>query len=358
MRRPGRTGRETVIGATLVFSSLLVCFVALEAAARIAAQRASLWRYPNYITAYRTALGSGQPTQFDARLGWVPRANFKGTDHAEAVMYTADADSLRQHNYDRPPKPAEATILAVGDSYTEGGEVADNDTWPAHLERFTGRRVINGGAGGYGLDQIVLRAEDLVARFRPDVLLVGFIADDVERTELTRRSGAAKPYFTVENGALVLRNVPVPPPEPAGLDRVRRVLGYSFLVDVVMRRLDMLDYWYAGVTLEHRAHRDGETVACLLMQRLAALPARTILVAQYTPGAWQNEADRRAQRRLVAHVAGCARAARIDVLDTFDAVERAVAKDGAQPYYINWHMNDAGNALTAKLIARHLQAVR
>lgn len=358
MGRSGGTGREALIGAALVFGSLLLTFVALEAAARIVAQRASLWRFPNYITAYRTALGSGMPTQYDARLGWVPRAHYKGTDHQEGVMYTASADSLRQHNYDRPPRPAEGAILAVGDSYTEGGEVKDNDSWPAHLERFTGRRVLNGGVGGYGIDQVALRAEDLVAKFRPDTLLVGFIADDVSRAELTRRSGAAKPYFDVENGALVLRNVPVPPPEPAGLDLTRRVLGYSFLIDTVMRRLEFLDYWYAGIVQEHRAHRDGETVACLLMRRLAMLPARTILVVQYTPGAWRNEADRTEQRRLVAHVGGCARDAGLEVLDTFDAVRAAVAKDGVGPYYINWHMNDAGNALTAKLIAAHLGLTR
>lgn len=358
MRRTGSKGREATIGATLVLCSLLLCFVALEAAARIAAQRASLWRFPNYIIAYRTTLGSGMPTQFDATLGWVPRANFMSTDHQEGVLYTASSDSLRMHR--SAASPAGGMIIAVGDSYTEGGEVEDNASWPAHLERLTRQTVINGGVGGYGLDQIVLRAEDLVARYRPQasVLLVGFIADDVGRSELTRRSGAAKPYFTVDDGALVLRNVPVPPPEPARLDLVRQVLGYSFLVDLLMRRLDLLDYWYAGVTMEHRAHRDGERVACLLMQRLAALPVRTILVAQYPPGAWQNEADRREQRRLVAHVANCAKAAKLDVLDTFEAVERAVAKDGVSPYYINWHMNDAGNALTARLIAEHLATVR
>jgi hypothetical protein len=347
-----------MIGAALVLGSLLVCFVALEAVARVVAQRASLWRFPNYITAYRTALGSGIPTQYDAKLGWVPRAGYKGSDHQEAVMYTVDARSLRQHNYDRPSPPAHGTILAVGDSYTEGGEVEDNSSWPAHLERGLNRRVINGGVGGYGIDQIVLRAEDLVARLEPSILLVGFIADDIGRGELTRRSGAAKPYFTIENGALALRHVPVPPPEPDRLDLARRVLGHSFLVDLLMRRLDLLDYWYAGITLEHRAHRDGERVACLLMARLAALPTRTIVVAQYTPGAWRNEADRREQRRLVAHVAGCARQAKLELLDTFAAVERAVARAGVGAWYINWHMNDAGNALTARLIARHLAAVR
>lgn len=347
-----------MIGAALFASSVIVCLLGLEAAARVIAVRASLWRYPNYIVAYRTLLGSGTPVQHDARLGWVPRANYRGTDHQEAVMYTADALSLRQHNDGRPPLPAEGTILAVGDSYTEGGEVEDNASWPAHLERQTGRRVINGGVGGYGIDQTVLRAEALVAHFRPSVLLVGFIADDIGRAEFSRRSGAAKPYFTADDAALVLHNVPVPPPEPDRLDLVRRVLGHSFLVDVLMRRLDLLDYWYAGVTLEHRVHRDGERIACLLMRRLAALPARTILVAQYTPGAWQNEADRGEQRRLVVHVARCARAAGLDVLDTFDATDRAVARTGVAPWYINWHMNDAGNAFTATLIARHLAAVR
>ncbi len=357
MRRTGSKGGEALIGVTLVFGSLLVCLVAFEAAARIVTQRASLWRYPNYITDFRTAVGSGVPTQYDARLGWVPGANYKGTDRYEAVMYTASGDSLRQHNEVRPQPPAEGTILAVGDSYTEGADVEDNSSWPAHLERLVGRRVLNGGVGGYGIDQTVLRAEDLVARFKPSVLLVGFIADDIRRTEFNRHSGGAKPYFTVEGGTLVLRNVPVPLPEPARLDLARRVLGYSFLVDEVMRRLELLDYWYAGVEVEHRVHHDGEKVACLLMQRLAALPTRTILVAQYTPGAWQDEADRREERRLVAHVAGCARDAKLDVLDTFDAVERAVAKDGVAPWYINWHMNDAGNALTAKLIADHFQTV-
>ena len=97
MRRTGRTGREATIGAALVLCSLLVCFVALEAATRIVAQRASLWRYPNYITAYRTALGSGMPTQYDDRLGWVPRANFKGTDQQKKVGQLSGGERNRVH---------------------------------------------------------------------------------------------------------------------------------------------------------------------------------------------------------------------------------------------------------------------
>lgn len=50
-------------------------------------------------------------------------------------------------------------ILAVGDSCTWGEDVGDTDTWPAQLQRLTGRRVLNGGVTGFGFDQIVLRTE-------------------------------------------------------------------------------------------------------------------------------------------------------------------------------------------------------
>ena len=50
-------------------------------------------------------------------------------------------------------------ILAVGDSYTYGEEVGENDSWPAQLQRIKNQRVLNAGVSGYGFDQSVLRAE-------------------------------------------------------------------------------------------------------------------------------------------------------------------------------------------------------
>lgn len=53
--------------------------------------------------------------------------------------------------------------MAVGDSFTYGEYVGDLDAWPAQLQRLTGRSGLNGGVSGYGLDQIVVRAERLMA---------------------------------------------------------------------------------------------------------------------------------------------------------------------------------------------------
>ena len=44
-----------------------------------------------------------------------------------------------------------------------GDEVDDREAWPAQLQGLLGRRVVNGGVTGYGLDQMVLRAERFVA---------------------------------------------------------------------------------------------------------------------------------------------------------------------------------------------------
>ena len=61
------------------------------------------------------------------------------------------------------------------------------------LQQLTGRRVLNGGVSGYGFDQTVLRAEQLAARYKPSAIVVSFIADDIQRTEMRRLWSADKP---------------------------------------------------------------------------------------------------------------------------------------------------------------------
>ena len=98
------------------------------------------------------------------------------------------------------------------------------DTFPALLEaRLTasGRpaRVTNFGVPGYGMDQALLRFREQGALARPEVVVFGFQRENARRNlNLIRplyhtRTGLpfAKPRFAVENGALVLVNVPVLP---------------------------------------------------------------------------------------------------------------------------------------------------
>ena len=252
-------------------------------------------------------------------------------------------------------------LFRSGEAVAQGGEVEDNSTFPAHLQLLLDRRVHNAAVGGYGVDQIVLRAEKEVPRLKPDLLLVSFIPNDITRTQLRARSGVNKPYFVIENGVLVLKGVPVPPPPPDmnRLDPVRRVLGHSYLIDFLMRRTNNLAYWYGGDVDDNFAHRDGERVSCLLMDRLKALRARTgvriVVIAQYAPQTWTIPEFGSSEQKAAQGVLACAKEAGLETLDTAETVRAAVAKEGLPAIYINAHMTNRGNKITADQSADYLR---
>lgn len=330
----------------LIVLSVVLGLAALEVGLR--AWRGYLGNWSNLVLDARTVHAAREGARFvhDQTLGYVPKAGLRGNGDAKSGG----------------PAAAGPPLLAVGDSFTYGEEVADGETWPAALQRLTGRPVLNGGVSGYGFDQTVLRAEALAkARTgddRPAAIIVGFIADDIRRTEMRRIWGADKPYFELSpqadgGDALVLANVPVPPrlaPRDS-LTLAQRILGHSYLFDFVLRRLDLLHNWF-GDHLRALPEGTGERVACLLTGRLAALQAksgaRVILLAQYDAWAWQSRSNADEQRRMVAGLLECARRQQLLTIDTFDALS---GHGAPAKLYGLWHMNAEGNRLVAKIIA-------
>jgi hypothetical protein len=352
--------REAWIGFSLVLSSIAVSFVAAELAVRTLGNDPKRWEWRNFLANPAVTEGRSLRLQHDPLLGYVPRPGYSGTHNDARVLMTFDEHGLRVHGRDRPvPATQMPPVLLVGDSYAMGEEVHDDETVAAHLQEILQRRVLNGGVLGYGMDQIVLRTEALVRQFQPRSVVVSFIADNVRRAQMRMLWGVEKPWFEVVDGGLVLRGVPVPPPALEPLDTVRGVLGYSFLIDVTMRRLKLEDWWLDGQPERaEEAHDDGDAVSCLLMQRLQRLAedhdAQVLLVAQYTPDAWRRQSTEGFEVGIIEPVLACARAAGLRTLDTRDAVEAAVRKDGLERYYVSRHMTDDGNRLTAQLIAEAL----
>ena len=70
--------------------------------------------------------------------------------------------------------------------------------------------LLNYAVGGYGLDQIELLYEKSNKLYEDPVVIFSFLTDDIDRSALSFRIGQ-KPYYKVENGALVLNGVPVDP---------------------------------------------------------------------------------------------------------------------------------------------------
>ncbi|MDJ0868345.1 MAG: hypothetical protein QNK03_19725 [Myxococcota bacterium] len=271
-------------GVTLLLVGLVVVGIAIEVGLRLHSGRPFEAPAKRFAGLPLELIGSPYPATYDERLGYVPEPGARGWSNVWGTKVTIDPDGLRS-NGSAPPEGV--PLLAIGDSLTFGDEVDDDETWPAHLERLVGRPVVNGGVFGYGLDQMVLRAEQLIGSVPADLMIVSMIGDSAVRCEFSYRY-AWKPYFELDDGSLRLRNVPVPPPDtPWGeMPAFEQLLRKSHLADFVGSRVAP-DRWLIPESI--RVHRQGPAIARLLVERLVELTrahdVQLVLVLQWFPRA-------------------------------------------------------------------------
>jgi lysophospholipase L1-like esterase len=282
----------------------------------------------------------------DSLLGHAPNPGFRTPGFAN-TFHTIDADGLRFGG--ERPASSEGAILAVGDSFTYGDEVNDDETWPAQLQRLTGRPVLNGGVTGYGFDQIVLRAERLTAQHKPSILIVSFIQHDVWRVSMRRLWGRDKPWFEIANGQLVLKGVPVP-------DQPRLPVHVRLRLDRFMNHSPRMLRSLLRFEVRAYAFKRAIVVAERLVERLAKLRAehrvKVVIMAQYAPVAWAAEsAVTKEQRRITQVILDRAAACSIATLDTF---QRLAAEPKPLDFYGVSHLNARGNRMIASLLAATL----
>jgi hypothetical protein len=185
------------------------------------------WRLPMHDIRNRlTALDKGESLFLvDADLGWRPRPGASSRDGNVNI----DAAGMRRNdNPAQLPKDTAGAlrIVAIGDSFTFGDEVSDNETWPAQLERLLQQggvpaRVFNLGTNAYGIDQAILRLARDGAPLRPDVVILGLQPENLMRNVNLLRPfffpdtalPLSKPRFVLRGGKLQLRNQPTLTPE-------------------------------------------------------------------------------------------------------------------------------------------------
>ncbi len=124
--------------------------------------------------------------RLDDRYGYVHVPNAVGRERARGftATYTIDADGHRTM-----PSPASprGTVVFLGDSFTFGWAVEDDEPYPYVLatEYWTDLRIVNAGVDGWGLTQCYLALTDLLARPPlPDAVVVSIVPDDLRRSHL------------------------------------------------------------------------------------------------------------------------------------------------------------------------------
>ncbi len=309
------------------------------------------------LASWGPAAEVGAESIADPELGYVPRAGLSVRVREGFEVHTRE-DGIRS-NGDQRPGRARPVTLVVGDSFAFGDEVLDSESWPAVLERAIDAPVVNAAIPGFGLDQSVLRAERLAPVVDPDRVLVSFIPHDVRRCAMSIWSHHSKPWFDVDSGRL--RAHPMSR-YAVWRQAIAPTLSRSVLIDSLFHdalRSDGPDTF---------AHRRGEEVACLLLDRLAALGrdrgAMVVLVAQpQTPLPADSRypsdpGDPRSDAELASIVIDCAKRRRLPVVDAISAVAALPAARREALFRGKGHNSPEGNRVIAEIVRDALEGLR
>lgn len=169
----------------------------------------------------------GQLIMFDPVLGMKLLPNANGAfliPKGEPIAFRHDSEGLRARP-DMKPSPQGAEhpkVLFLGDSFTYGSLVAAEDTFASKSAEKLGGEAVNAGVPGYSLAQMLLQAEELIPKYKPDYVVVQYSPWLVSRS----LSGFAQdgygmimaPFFYETERRVDVYPVPfTPPPEVASI---------------------------------------------------------------------------------------------------------------------------------------------
>jgi hypothetical protein len=153
--------------------------------------------------------------QVDQSRGYALRPGMEGWYRKEGESYVRiNSDGLRDREHLKTKAADSIRIAVLGDSYPEALQVSQEQAFWSVMENqlqqcaaFAHKKVevINFGVSGYGTAQELITLRERVWQYSPDVVLLTVTTNN----DITDNSRALKkteevPYFTYQNGALVL----------------------------------------------------------------------------------------------------------------------------------------------------------
>ncbi len=158
-------------------------------------------------------LSGDSPIQYDREVGWVHRPGYAWKGHSISEQ------GLRGTRvYPETPADPDKRILTIGDSFTFGYEVPDDQTFAHHGEQLApGTEWINLGICGGGLTQSLLQYRKNGRKFGGKYVVIGFMTNNIKRTVNCYRpfvspddsmTPLTKPYAKIVDGVFSLEPNP------------------------------------------------------------------------------------------------------------------------------------------------------
>lgn len=157
---------------------------------------------------------TGRYAVYHPTRGWTLKPDIKELPVFDKKILNSNSKGLRgktEYSYERAA--GKQRIVVLGDSFTFGEEVSDDETYAHDLQAsLPGTEVLNSGVQGYGHDQMLMYLKEEGVKYHPDVVILGFAYLDIYRN-IESFFAYAKPRFELASEGLQLTNVPVPTPE-------------------------------------------------------------------------------------------------------------------------------------------------
>ena len=306
-------------------------------------------------------------TKYDPDLGWVNEPSIEISDMYGQGIYlrTNRQGFLNNHDISSAVPPGKARIICSGDSFTLGYGVDNDHAWCNRLSVLDPRlETVNMGQGGYGVDQAYLWYNRDAANIEHQLHLFAFITSDFHRMQFDSFRGYAKPVLDTVNGALVVKNVPVPRRDyyfPSIMQYYYKdSLGFLRTVDVLtkaMRKIGLAGADSRNMTQRKRSERDEHTRK-ILREMFADLKnineqrsSKLVLIylpdidtlAGETPNQWTE---------FVEGISRSLEAPLINLVSEFAALpyQEVVPLFISQKQMARGHLSIAGNIRVSKLI--------
>ncbi len=228
------------------------------------------WLFPSTQWIYLYEPGhekTGHRYIYDETYGWRNIPGWRGTTFGQPL--SINSKGLRDGDYPYAKPSGTRRVLILGDSYTWGYGVSDDDIYTEILEgklrKHGSWEVLNAGVSGWGTDQQYLFLKNEGFRYAPDIVIVSFFfGNDFREISASQQYQLDKPVFL--NTGLELANVPVPKPRKDSANPVIYSRAPSAnLADAIFRRIssDCQKHGARLIVLKFGTYLDPPTLAAL-----------------------------------------------------------------------------------------------